>query len=105
MPGTPGAGQALIPGSFSTGRFFSAAGSRQDKSMSLVNQQIRALAERVAASHGLEVVDLEFAGGGGKHRTLRIFLERDAAGRAVLEQRLAALRGEGDAADAHAAEP
>ncbi len=60
--------------------------------MSGINQQIRALAERVAASHGLEVVDLEFLGGGGKHRTLRIFLERNAAGRAALEERLQVLR-------------
>ena len=60
--------------------------------MSLNNEQIRVLAERVATSHGLEVVDLEFQGGGGKHRTLRIFLERNAEGRAALEQRLAALR-------------
>ena len=60
--------------------------------MSLVDQQIRALAERVALSHGLEVVDLEFQGGGGKHRTLRVFLERNAVGRAVLEQRLQTLR-------------
>ncbi len=60
--------------------------------MSLNNEQIRVLAERVAASHGLEVVDLEFQGGGGKHRTLRIFLERNAEGRAALEQRLEALR-------------
>ena len=60
--------------------------------MSVINQQIRALADRVAASHGLDVVDLEFMGGGGKHRTLRIFLERNAAGRAALEQRLKALQ-------------
>ncbi len=60
--------------------------------MSSVDQQIRALGERVAASHGLEIVDIEFGGGGGKHRTLRIFLERDAAGRAALEARLAQLR-------------
>lgn len=63
--------------------------------MSLVNQQIRALAERVAVSHGLEVVDLEYLGGGGKHRTLRIFLERNAAGRAALEQKLKALQASG----------
>jgi len=60
--------------------------------MSLVNEQMRALAERVAASHGLDVVDLEFQGGGGKHRTLRIFLERNAEGRAVLESRMRAMR-------------
>ncbi len=72
--------------------------------MSLVDQQIRALAERVATSHGLEVVDLEFQGGGGKHRTLRVFLERNAAGRAVLEQRLQGLRdGERDREESQAA--
>ncbi len=64
--------------------------------MSAINQQIRALAERVAVSHGLEIVDLEFAGGGGKHRTLRVFLERNAAGRAALEQRLEAMRAAGE---------
>ena len=62
--------------------------------MSVHNEQIRALAERVAASHGLEIVDLEFQGGGGKHRTLRIFLERNAEGRAALEARLKRLRQE-----------
>ncbi len=67
--------------------------------MSTVNEQIRALAERVAASHGLEVVDLEVQGGGGKHRTLRIFLERNAEGRAELERRLHALRGQPSTAE------
>lgn len=56
--------------------------------MALQLETIRATAERVAASHGLEVVDLEFAGG-GKHRTLRVFLERDAAGRARLAEEAA----------------
>ncbi len=60
--------------------------------MSIPNQQINALAERVAASHQLEVVGLELQGGGGTHRTLRIFLERDAEGRAELERRLEAVR-------------
>jgi ribosome maturation factor RimP len=46
-------------------------------------ETIRATADRVAASHQLEVVDLEFTGG-SKHRTLRVFLEKDAAGRAAL---------------------
>jgi ribosome maturation factor RimP len=53
--------------------------------MALSLDTIRALADRVAASHGLEVVDIEFTGG-GKHRALRIFLEKDAAGRAQLKQ-------------------
>jgi ribosome maturation factor RimP len=59
--------------------------------MSLVNDQIRALAERIAHSHGLDLVEIEFHGGGGKHRTLRIFLERNAAGRAELAERLVRL--------------
>jgi ribosome maturation factor RimP len=45
----------------------------------------RATADRVAASHGLEVVDVEFAGG-GKHRALRVFVEKNADGRAALAQ-------------------
>ena len=52
------------------------------RSMALNLDQIRQLAERVAVSHGLEVVDIEYQGGGGKHRTLRVFIEKDAAGRA-----------------------
>ena len=60
--------------------------------MALPLEQIRATADRVAASHGLDVVDLEFAGG-GKHRSLRIFLEKDEAGRAKLRD-LAAQQAE-----------
>ncbi len=48
--------------------------------MALQLETIRATADRVAASHHLEVVDLEFTGG-AKHRTLRIYLEKDAATR------------------------
>lgn len=46
--------------------------------------EIRAAAERVAASHGLDVVEVEFAGS-AKARTLRVFLEKNAAGRAQLK--------------------
>jgi len=46
--------------------------------------EIRAAAERVAASHGLEVVDVEFTGP-GKQRTLRVTLEKNAAGREQLK--------------------
>jgi ribosome maturation factor RimP len=49
---------------------------------------VREIAERVAASSGLEVVDLEFHGG-GKGRTLRVFIEKNAEGRRTLEQQLA----------------
>ena len=50
---------------------------------------VRAIAERIAASSGLEVVDLEFHGG-GKGRALRLFIEKNAEGRRALEQQLAA---------------
>ena len=50
---------------------------------------IRATADRVAASHHLEVVDVEFSGG-AKFRTLRVFLEKDAEARAKLAQQTAA---------------
>jgi ribosome maturation factor RimP len=46
-------------------------------------EKIRATAERVASSYGLETVDVEFVGG-GKHRVLRVSIEKDAAGRAKL---------------------
>ncbi len=46
-------------------------------------------AERVAASHGLEVVDLELVGP-AKERILRVFLEKNAAGRAQLKAEIAA---------------
>ncbi len=52
--------------------------------MALSLDPIRATADRVAASHGLDVVDLEFAGS-GKHRALRVFVEKDAAGREKLK--------------------
>ena len=57
--------------------------------MALQMDAIRALAERVAGSHHLEVVDLEF-GGGGKSRALRVFVEKDAAERMRLAERAAA---------------
>jgi ribosome maturation factor RimP len=52
--------------------------------MALELDTIRATADRVAASHGLDIVDLEFTGG-AKHRSLRVFVEKDAAGRAKLK--------------------
>lgn len=45
---------------------------------------IRAAAERVAASHGLDVVDVEFTGR-EKERILRVTLEKNAEGRAKLK--------------------
>jgi ribosome maturation factor RimP len=57
--------------------------------------KIRTTADRVAGSYGLEVVDVEFVGG-GKHRVLRVSIEKDAAGRARLaaEAKAAAERGD-----------
>jgi ribosome maturation factor RimP len=57
-------------------------------------EKIRATAERVAASYGLETVDIEFVGG-GKHRVLRVSIEKDEEGRAQLaaEAKAAAERG------------
>jgi ribosome maturation factor RimP len=54
--------------------------------MALNLETIRATAERVAASHHLDVVDLEIQGG-GKFRTLRVFIEKDAGERARLAAR------------------
>jgi ribosome maturation factor RimP len=40
--------------------------------------KLREIAERVAASSGLEVVEIEFLGS-GKHRMLRVFIDRPGA--------------------------
>ncbi len=50
---------------------------------------IRSTAERVAASHDLDVVDLEFQGG-VKFRTLRVYIEKNAVERAKLAELAAA---------------
>ena len=62
--------------------------------MALNLDTIRATAERVAASHHLDVVDLEFQGG-TKFRTLRVFLEKNAEERAKLAAQVAAEDAEG----------
>ena len=54
---------------------------------------IRAASERVAASHGLDVVDVELAGP-SRERVLRIFLEKNAEGRSRLKAEIEA-GGEG----------
>jgi ribosome maturation factor RimP len=51
--------------------------------MAVQLDEIRAIAARIAASHSLELVDLEFQGG-VKFRTLRIFVEKNATERAKL---------------------
>jgi ribosome maturation factor RimP len=57
--------------------------------MAVQIDEIRATAQRVAASHNLELVDLEFQGG-VKFRTLRVFIEKNAAERARLAEQAAA---------------
>jgi ribosome maturation factor RimP len=47
--------------------------------MALDVERVREIGERVAASSGLEVVEIEFVGG-GKARLLRVFLDKPAAG-------------------------
>jgi ribosome maturation factor RimP len=49
---------------------------------------VRELADRVAESSGLEIVDIEFHGT-SKARTLRVFIEKNAEGRRALEQQFA----------------
>ncbi len=51
--------------------------------MALSLDQIRSTAQRVASSHGLDVVDVEYVGA-AKDRTLRIFIEKNAEERARL---------------------
>jgi len=67
--------------------------------MALQIETIRATADRIAASHGLDLVDLEFTGG-AKHRALRVFVEKNAEGRAKLAALAAAAEGDTLAEDA-----
>jgi len=53
--------------------------------MALDLDQIRATAQRVAASHGLDVVEIEYQGA-SKHRVLRVFIEKNAEQRARLAE-------------------
>lgn len=46
--------------------------------MALDVDRVREIAERIAASSGLEIVDIEFLGG-GKARMLRVFLDKPGA--------------------------
>ena len=52
--------------------------------MAVKLETIRAAAVRVAASHGLDVVEIEFIGP-AKERILRVYLEKNAEGRAKLK--------------------
>ena len=51
--------------------------------MALDVDRVREIAERVASSSGLEVVDVEFRGG-GKSRMLRVYLDKPAASASAL---------------------
>lgn len=53
--------------------------------MAVKLDEIRKAAERVAGSLGLDVVDVEFTGS-AKSRTLCVYLEKNAAGRAAQEK-------------------
>ncbi|HMD76638.1 MAG TPA: ribosome maturation factor RimP [Terracidiphilus sp.] len=57
--------------------------------MAVKLDEIRSAASRVAASHGLDVVDVELTGP-SKKRILRVFLEKNAEGRAQLKAAIAA---------------
>jgi len=61
--------------------------------MAVKLDEIRVAAQRVASSHGLDVVDIEFAGP-AKDRTLRVYLEKNAEGRARLKAAIATGDGE-----------
>lgn len=63
--------------------------------MAVKLEAIRSAAARVAASHGLDLVEIEFVGP-AKERTLRIFLEKNAEGRAKLKAALETESEEGE---------
>ena len=63
-------------------------------------EEIRSAAARVAASHGLDLVEIELAGP-SKERVLRVFLEKNAEGRERLKAAIAAeAAGDGKTAGA-----
>ncbi len=68
------------------------AGMSGKGKMAVRLEAIRSAAVRVAASHGLDVVEIELAGP-SKERVLRVFLEKNAEGRAKLK---AAIEAEGE---------
>ena len=57
--------------------------------MAVKLEEIRSAAQRVAASHGLDLVDIELVGP-AKERVLRVFLEKTAEGRARLKAEIEA---------------
>jgi len=55
------------------------------ENMALDLDRVRQIAERVAGSSGLEVVEVEVSGA-GKHRTLRVFIDRPVIDRPVIDR-------------------
>ena len=62
---------------------------RRLEQMAVKLDEIRTAAQRVASSHGLDVVNVEFTGS-TKERVLRVFLEKNAEGRARLREEIGA---------------
>ena len=63
---------------FSCSQDWPAAERQFIENMGFAEEKVREIAERVAASSGLEVVSVELLGG-GKHRMLRVFIDRPGA--------------------------
>jgi ribosome maturation factor RimP len=57
--------------------------------MAVKLEEIRSAAQRVAASHGLDLVEIEFVGP-AKERVLRVYLEKNAEGRERLKAEILA---------------
>lgn len=66
--------------------------------MAVKLEAIRSAAARVAASHGLDLVNIEFLGP-AKERTLRVYLEKNAEGRAKLKAAIEAETAEEENVD------
>jgi ribosome maturation factor RimP len=66
--------------------------------MALSLEQIRRTADRVAASHGLDVVEIEYLGG-SKQRILRVFIEQNAEQRARRAEAAVASPADGPVAE------
>jgi ribosome maturation factor RimP len=63
--------------------------------MAVKLEEIRKAAARVSASHGLDLVEIDFVGP-AKERTLRVYLEKNAEGRARLKAALEAGSEDGE---------
>jgi ribosome maturation factor RimP len=63
---------------FRWGRISAAIPAQVIEKMAFDEQKVRSIADRVAGSSGLEIADIEFHGA-GKHRMLRVFIDRPGA--------------------------